>query len=178
MEETNVDNIPKRKRTEVWYKMIFCHLINMCTWNPRVLHQNLGGKNGCFPVQREPRWKHHCLTKSSIELPAFHIMVAHIQYQANPYGICGGERNGVFSKNFSFPLSVSLHRCSILNHSPTIHAIVSLQLRALLNTFKKINQDWQMLTVMHDRKMKDTQKERKIITAGTETFQYMFQPHE
>jgi hypothetical protein len=31
MEETNADNIPKRKRTKYWYKMIFCHLINMCT---------------------------------------------------------------------------------------------------------------------------------------------------
>ena len=36
------------KRTEVWYKMTFCHLINMCTCNPHVLHQNLGKKMEAF----------------------------------------------------------------------------------------------------------------------------------
>jgi hypothetical protein len=121
--------------------MIFCHLINMCTWNPHVLHQNLGGKNGCFPVQREPRWKDHwhnpalsCQPFTSW-WPTFSTRLIHMGFVV--------EKGMGFSPRTSvFPCQLSLHRCYILSHSPTTNAIASLQLRALLNTFKKINHDW------------------------------------
>jgi hypothetical protein len=64
-----------------------------------------------------------------------------VQSQTIPRGICCGKSvTGAtfFSKYFRFPLSASLHQCSILIHSLTINMSLAMDSDVKHNAYKKL----------------------------------------